>query len=121
MRIRSKKIRRILLALLIILVTSTICYGASLEISWTANTESDLASYRIYQTTTENVWGASLVTVNAPLVTYTIPTVTDGSYWYALTALDTAGNESPKSTAVKIVINLTAPVAPTGLKLLLKN
>jgi len=45
----------------------------------------------------------------------------DGTYWFCLSAVDTAGNESDKSSAVTIVINTSPPVKPQGLKAIIKN
>jgi hypothetical protein len=116
----SKKIRRIIQVALLILVVSSTCYAASLEVTWDTNTEPDLASYKLYSSFTNGIWGFPIATIAAPTTIYTIPNITDGTYYIALSAVDTAGNESEKAVA-SITVNVTAPVKPTGLKLLLKN
>jgi len=113
--------RKQILYQILALFVSSLLWGASVELTWTANTEPDLASYKVYQSFTDGVWGVSTATVVAPATTYTIANVLDGTYWYALTAVDTAGNESDKSISAKIVVNVAPPAKPTGLKLLLKN
>jgi fibronectin type 3 domain-containing protein len=89
---------------------------ASAILTWNANTELDLASYRIYRKV-----GAApftlLATVPKPATTYTdssLPLI-DGDITYDLTAVDTTGNESAHSVSVTKTVNLVPPVAPTGL------
>jgi len=116
MRIRAKKIRRLILAAAIILVTSPICYAASVELTWTPNTDS-VDTYRVYQTQTENVWSASVATIIAPTAIYNSPTLPGGAYWFAITAVKD-GAESAKSISAKASI---PPNTPTGLKAVIKN
>ncbi|WP_433828227.1 pectinesterase family protein [Actinoplanes sp. CA-015351] len=76
---------------------------------WSANTESDLAGYRVYRD------GTLLKTVTG--ATYTDTAVTNGTtYQYAVTAIDKAGNESPVTgTIAAVPADVTAPAAPAGL------
>lgn len=65
-----------------------------LTLSWTANTESDLAGYRLYyRPSTSAIWTG---TKTVDLVTaYTLTGLTDGTtYYIALAALDSGGNLS---------------------------
>ncbi|RNL87921.1 hypothetical protein ED312_09325, partial [Sinomicrobium pectinilyticum] len=69
-------------------------------LNWTANTESDLAGYKIYGGTTANP-GILLGTANAPLTTYTHSGLTNGTlYYYRISAVDEAGNESGETADV---------------------
>jgi formylglycine-generating enzyme required for sulfatase activity len=65
------------------------------ELSWTANTEQDLAGYNIYRST------GDYAQINTTLITttsYTDNSVTNGTaYNYVVTALDDSGNESVRS------------------------
>jgi fibronectin type 3 domain-containing protein len=69
-------------------------------VSWAANTDADLAGYRVYRragtgTTWTRVSGTALLTS----LTYTdTPPATGETYSYAVTTVDTSGNESAKST-----------------------
>ncbi|MFD1631491.1 MBG domain-containing protein [Pseudopedobacter beijingensis] len=72
-------------------------------LNWTANTETDLSSYKIYSGTSANptTW---LATVIKPTVTYTHTELTNGTtYYYRITAVDQAGNESTYSTEVTAI------------------
>ncbi len=85
---------------------------SQVELSWTANTESDLASYRVLR------GGVVIATVTAPTATYTDTGLTnDTGYAYALAAYDATGNgsaaSSPEVTATPT--DLTAPAPPAGV------
>ncbi|MCJ0741862.1 YDG domain-containing protein [Pedobacter montanisoli] len=72
-------------------------------LSWTANTEADLASYKIYGGTSTNPTNL-LTTVTSPTVTYTHSGLINGTtYYYRITAVDQAGNESTYSTEVTAI------------------
>jgi hypothetical protein len=103
------------------LCAASVLYAATLEVSWHASTEPDIAGYRVYQTQTVGVWGDPAATVLAPATSVDLPNMLDGTYWIALTAYDTAGNESGKCEAVRVVVNQTPPAPPAGLKVLIKN
>jgi fibronectin type 3 domain-containing protein len=78
-------------------VTST----SSASLTWDPNTETDLASYRVYQSTTQGVYGTPVATVPAGTVTYTATGLTIGTtYYFRITAVDSGGNESLPSNEV---------------------
>ena len=104
-----------------------------IDLSWTANTEEDLAGYRVYR-------GRGAATCNdtvtplPPLVTaaQTQPPIApspeptyhdsaieqvDGLVCYEVTAFDTSDNESPRSNRVAALLNANPPSAPQGLGL----
>jgi hypothetical protein len=69
---------------------------ASIELSWDANAEPDLASYRVYRSTNGGAL-EKLADVNE-IPAYSDRAVERGkTYRYAVTALDKAGNESGRS------------------------
>jgi fibronectin type 3 domain-containing protein len=71
--------------------------GATL--TWTANTEPDLAGYKIYSGTQSGVYGAP-VTVGK-VTSHVLTNLPKGTtYFFTVTACDTAGNESPHSPEV---------------------
>jgi hypothetical protein len=82
----------------------------SVEIAWDRNNESDLAGYRIYRA----VLTPGAVTAAAPLEKLAdvgqIPSYSDRNvehgktYRYALSAIDRAGNESPRTPPVDVVL-----------------
>ena len=100
-------------------------HAGSATLSWNANTESDLAGYRIYYGTSARTGacptGGYPNNINVGNVAaYTFSNLTDGStYYFSITAYDTSGNESCFSSQVSKLIpassDVSAPTVPTGL------
>ena len=94
---------------------------ADVTLAWDANTESDLAGYRLhYGTTSGNYTGSSDV---GNVTQYTITNLQDGvTYYFAATAYDTAGNVSSYSSELVHTTgsinnkpnNPTAPNSPSS-------
>lgn len=71
------------------------------ELYWSANTESDLHHYNVYYGTTSGVYISVRQETNLSTL---IQNLSDGvPYYFALTAVDSAGNESSFSTEVSKV------------------
>jgi fibronectin type 3 domain-containing protein len=74
---------------------------SSATLTWDPNTDPDLASYRVYQSTTPGVYGTAIATVPAGASTYTMTGLTLGTtYYFRITAVDSTGNESLPSNEV---------------------
>jgi hypothetical protein len=73
--------------------------AGALKASWNANTEPDLAGYKIYYGLSS---GNYTISINVGKVTqYTVNQLTEGLvYYFVVTAYDTAGNESAYSQEV---------------------
>lgn len=68
-------------------------------LSWTANTEPDLAGYKVYIGTQSRLYNPPITL--GPVSTYTATNLTTGrTYYFCISAFDSAGNESPCSTEV---------------------
>ena len=77
----------------------------AVELSWSINVEADLAGYRVYRSETEGSRGQLLTPELLLTPTYRDATVRPGQhYWYTVTAVDHAGNESAESAAVAVEI-----------------
>ena len=78
------------------------------DLSWSINLETDLAGYRVYRTELEGARGHPITPDLLP-----VPAVRDTSvepghrYWYTVTAVDRAGNESTASNPA--AIDVTPP------------
>ena len=73
----------------------SLVFAGSATVSWQANTEPDLAKYRVYWSTTAGSYGSYKAEVAKGTNTYTASTLTDGqTYYFVVTAVDTSGNES---------------------------
>jgi len=78
------------------------------DLSWSINLETDLAGYRVYRSEQEGARGQLITPDLLP-----VPAVRDTSvepghrYWYTVTAVDRAGNESAPSRAA--AVDVTQP------------
>jgi len=84
-------------------------------LSWTANTESDIAGYNVYTYSSY-----TYVKLNSSLITgasVNITGCTNGTtYYYKISAVDTSGNESAQTSSVSCTPSeTTPPAAPSGL------
>ena len=71
----------------------------TVTLSWNANSESDLAGYKVYRATASGGYGAPITTVPAGTSQYISSGLAKGfTYFFVITAYDQAGNESPYSS-----------------------
>lgn len=108
----------IVLALVVFMVGCGSAFGATLNLkaAWAANTETDMASYKLYRTDgTRTLIG----TIPVPSTTYTfsvtVPDNSTGTLTFVLTAVNTSNLESADSAPASFPYNLVPPAAPKGL------
>ena len=113
--------RRFIAGLVIILflvLSFTSSQAGQVIFEWDANSEEDLAGYRLYQTTTPGQYSygeANAVgIIPAGTETFTLTMNVDGTFFWVLTAYDTAENESGPSNEVTTSVNFRPPSPPTG-------
>jgi hypothetical protein len=86
----------------ITIVPATPQAPAYVELSWAINSEGDLAGYSVYRSDAEDAPSDRVSTEILPSPTFRDISVLPGRhYYYRVSALDRAGNESPKSSAVE--------------------
>ena len=91
--------------------TSSESYGVTVQsattdvaLSWDASSSNDIAGYNVYRSLTDASW-KKLNSALVPSTAYSDSTVIAGqTYYYAVTAVDTAGIESQKTPGVKVVV-----------------
>ncbi len=80
-------------------LSATVAGTASL--TWNANTDSDLAGYKVYQGTSSGTYTAPVATIPKVTTSYTVTGLQTGTtYFFIITAYDSAGNESLHSNEV---------------------
>jgi hypothetical protein len=89
----------------------------SATLQWAANSESDLAGYKVYQGTTAGSYGPAIDAGNG--TTYIASNLQPGlTYYFAVTAHDTSGNESPPSDEVsRYIVDSSLDVTPPSISL----
>lgn len=106
------------------LLLTFICYFGSVvsaqardvSLQWNANTESDLAGYKVYYQAGSATTPFSGTPVNVNKQTTATITGLDPAktYYFAVTAYNTAGKESSYSNVVNVAATTTTPPPPTG-------
>lgn len=75
----------------------------SVSLSWSPSTSSNVVGYNVYRGSITGSYG--LLNSMNPTTTYTDTTVQNGeTYFYVVTAVDSAGAESPYSNTAKAII-----------------
>ncbi len=75
------------------------------DLSWTINLETDVAGYRVYRSEGENAQGQLITPDLLPTPSFRDTSVLPGHrYWYTVTAVDRAGNESTPSVVTLVEI-----------------
>jgi len=74
---------------------------SSADLTWNANTESDLAGYKVYRATASGTYGVPVATLTGNVTNYVATGLQVGTtYFFVVTAYDTNGNESSASNEV---------------------
>jgi fibronectin type 3 domain-containing protein len=89
----------------IAVVPATPQVPAYVELSWAIGAETDLAGYNVYRNDREDTSGNRLNSELLPSPAFRdISVMPRSRYFYRVSAVDRAGNESPKSSAVTATI-----------------
>jgi hypothetical protein len=108
---------KIATAVVLMLLVATVAYAKIIGFAWDANTETDLAGYKMYCGSTSGGPYTFVKSVTQPITTTTNDFTTSGTYYCVLTAYDSSGNESGYSNQVMVVVDLTPPAAPKNFRL----
>lgn len=101
--------------LLCILLVPTITFAASITVSWQANSEPDIAGYNIYYGMTSRQYGPPIPV--GKITSHVVDNLSeDTTYYFALTAVDTSGNESGYSpeTSARAITSEPTQIAPSS-------
>jgi fibronectin type 3 domain-containing protein len=82
-------------------LTLSATVAGTANLTWNANTESDVAGYKVYRGTGSGTYGAPLSTLPKTTTSFTATGLQNGiTYFFVITAYDNAGNESTFSNEV---------------------
>src|SRR6266571_4108691 len=87
----------LILALLVLLCASP-AFASDVRLAWDANSETTLSGYKLYYGTASRNYATVINVANR--TTYTVTALGPGTYYFAVTAYDTLGNESAFSNEV---------------------
>ena len=111
--------KKICILLAIILITVA-AQAATVQVSWNANTEAELAGYNVYYGTESGTYGEPVSTTETSQLLTLTPEV-GTTYYFAVTAYDTSSNESAFSEEVSLFVpDPTAPAKPTGIQAIIQ-
>lgn len=93
-----------------------------IQLAWDANTEADLAGYRLYHSVGSSFngvvpYGNSVATIPADTQNFSLPITDPGTHYFLLTAYDESGNESGPSNEVFKTVDNASPSNPVNLNI----
>lgn len=96
--------------------SSTVSGGPAATVSWTANSAPDLSSYKIYRAAASGGPYTLIGHIAAPATSFSDTGVEySTAYYYGVTAIDTAANESAQSSQVSVTpVEHVLPTAPAA-------
>jgi hypothetical protein len=100
------------IAILLLLSTSAPVFAINVNLIWDPNTEPNLVGYKLYIGAASRTYG-----VNVPLgnvTTAALTGLTPGTYYFAVTALDSLGNESAYSNEFSATLACTSSISSSS-------
>lgn len=110
---RVRPAANLLLFMLLFLFAAISAAAADIRLAWDANTEPDLAGYYVYYGQHSRAYSNS--TKLGTQTTYTVTGLPPGTYYFAVTAFNTAGQESAYSNEVSTTIPAGADTTPPSI------
>ncbi len=93
-----------------VVIPASLQSPAHIELTWAINSEPDLAGYNVYRSAQPDTFGQRLNSELLPSPEFRDISVEVGKqFFYWVTAVDRAGNESPRSTVVSAEVPASAP------------
>jgi hypothetical protein len=83
---------RLAMLLLLFLIQDSVLKASDVILSWAANTDADLAGYRVHYGTSSRTYRTTINVGNR--TSYTVTGLGAGTYYFSVTAYDVSNNES---------------------------
>ena len=110
---KDKSIGMLCIVALTLIGCSANALAADVALSWSSNTEPDLAGYKVYYGAASHGYGSPVVI--GLQTTYTVTGLSNGTYYFSVTAFDTSGNESGFSNEVSKTISGVTDTTPPSI------
>jgi len=94
---------------IILLAYNAPLFGQSAVLTWSANTDPSTTGYKVYSGTASRTYGTPIDVGNQ--TTYTFTSLAPATYYFAVTAYNSAGVQSGFSSEVAKLISATAPAS----------
>jgi hypothetical protein len=108
---KKQSLKTLFSCIVILLIFPVFAFAGSVILEWEANSETDLAQYRVYYGTFSRDYKPFIPVGN--VTTYTMTDLEDGeTYYFALTAVDTSGNESGYSAEAVYTVPFGRDIDP---------
>jgi hypothetical protein len=108
-----KKAFSLTLTMALLCILPSLSHATTATLRWQANKEADLAGYKVYYGKASRSYG-SPITVGK-VTNHTLTGLSAGTYYFAVTAFDTSGNESGFSGEVRKTISTSTPPPSGGI------
>jgi hypothetical protein len=92
--------------MLFLLFTSSKLMATDISLAWDSSVSPGIAGYKVYVGNSSGTYGAPITTGNQ--TSFTVTGLTSGTYYFAVTAFDSQGNESDFSNEVSQIIGSSA-------------
>ena len=104
--------------IVIIVVFTIFCsclqvFAGDVSLAWNPSASEDVVGYKIYTGNSSGNYNDTITIGNQ--TSYTVTDLSDGTYFFAVTAFDAAGNESGFSNEVSTTIGATSSLEPNTL------
>ncbi len=112
--------KKVLLAVLFLILCSILARAELVDLEWEANTEPNLAGYKIHKGLSSGNYDSVIDVGN--VTTYTLSGLEVGTkYYLAATAYDTTGKDGPFSQEITFLyVEAPAPAATTKIYIITK-
>lgn len=101
------------LVIIFLIFVSSVQAASNVTLAWDANSENDLAGYKVFYGTVAEAYQHSIDVGN--VTEYVVTNLADGTWYFAVTAYDQSTNESGFSNEVNAALDSISPESPKNV------
>ena len=110
---------RLFLIMIMVLLMASVCMASDVTLSWDANSEPDIAGYRLYKSLVSGEYSTNDMKDVGNVTTCTFTGLPNGTYYFVATAYNEDNFESDYSNEVFAVLDVSKPLPPTNNRITL--